>query len=102
MEILLALFGVAAFVLIVLCYNAFSWGYVSYVLYGWFILPIFQDAPQISILQFVGISLFLSAIKPILGPSLKSEYEDKSSQWSKIILSPWLVLLFAWFIHLFY
>jgi hypothetical protein len=102
MEVLLVLFGIVAITLVLLCYNAFSWGYVSYVLYGWFILPTFPEAPQLSILQFVGIALFLSALKPHLGPVIKSEYEDDGAKWSKIILAPWLLLLFAWFIHLFY
>ena len=102
MEILLVLIGVIGLGLGILCYNAFVWGFIAHTLYGWFILSAFADAPHFSILQFVGFALFLGALKPSLGVSIKSEYEDNSKMWSKLLISPWLVLLFAWFIHLFY
>jgi hypothetical protein len=53
-------------------------------------------------LQFVGFALFLGALKPSLGVSIKSEYQDNKTMWGKLLITPWLVLLFAWFIHLFY
>lgn len=102
MEILLVIFGVIGLGFAILTYNAFVWGFVAHTLYGWFVLSAFPDAPHFSILQFVGFSLFLSALKPQIGQSLKSEYEDNGKMWGKLLLTPWLVLLFAWFIHLFY
>lgn len=102
MEILLLLIGIVGLTLVILCYNAFIWGFIAHTLYGWFILSAFADAPHFSILQFVGFSLFLGALKPSLGVSIKSEYEDQNKMWGKILITPWLVLLFAWFIHLFY
>ncbi len=102
MEILLVIFGVIGLALTILTYNAFVWGLVAHTMYGWFVLSAFPDATHFSILQFVGFSLFLSAIKPSIGESFKSEYEDNGKMWSKLLLTPWLVLLFAWFIHLFY
>lgn len=102
MEILLVLIGVVGLTLGILCYNAFVWGFIAHTLYGWFILSAFADAPHFSILQFVGFALFLGALKPSLGVSIKSEYEDNSKMWSKLLVTPWLVLLFAWFIHLFF
>lgn len=103
MEVLLVLVGVIGVVLAILCYNAFVWGYISHTLYGWFILSAFADAPQLTILQFVGISLFLTALKPQGGhPNIKSEYEDNSKMWGRLLITPWLVFLFAWFIHLFF
>lgn len=102
MEILLVIIGVIGLALAILTYNAFVWGFVAHTLYGWFVLSAFTDAPHFSILQFVGFSLFLTALKPHMGLSLKSDLEDDSKMWSKLLLSPWLVLLFAWFIHLFY
>jgi hypothetical protein len=102
MEILLVLVGVIGLTLGILCYNAFVWGFVAHTLYGWFILSAFADAPHFSILQVVGFALFLGALKPSLGVSIKSEYEDNSKMWGKLLITPWLVLLFAWFIHLFY
>jgi len=102
MEILLVVFGVIGLTLGILCYNAFVWGFIAHTLYGWFILSAFADAPDFTVLQFVGFSLFLGALKPSLGLSIKSEYEDNSKMWGKLLITPWLVLLFAWFIHLFY
>lgn len=102
MEVLLALIGAIGLAIAILCYNAFVWGFVAHTLYGWFILSAFADAPQFSILQFVGFALFLGALKPKLGSVVKSEYEDPNKMWFNLLLSPWLVLGFAWFIHLFY
>ncbi len=102
MEILLVLIGVVGLTLGILCYNAFVWGFIAHTLYGWFILSAFADAPHFTVLQFVGFALFLGALKPSLGLSIKSEYEDNSKMWSKLLITPWLVLLFAWFIHLFF
>lgn len=102
MEILLVIFGVIGLALAILTYNAFVWGFVAHTLYGWFILSAFPNATHFTVLQFVGFALFLSALKPQLGQYLKSEYEDNSKMWSKLLITPWLVLLFAWFIHLFY
>ena len=102
MEVLLVLLGVIGLSLAILCYNAFVWGFIAHTLYSWFILSAFADAPHFTVLQFVGFSLFLSALKPNLGISIKSEYEDNSKMWSKLLITPWLVLLFAWFIHLFF
>lgn len=102
MEVLLGLIGIVVLTIGILCYNAFVWGFIAHTLYGWFVLSAFADAPHFSILQFVGFSLFLSAIKPSLGLSIKNEYEDSNKMWTKLLVTPWLVLLFAWFIHLFY
>jgi len=102
MESLLVLIGVIGLTLGILCYNAFVWGFIAHTLYGWFILSAFADAPHFTVLQFVGFSLFLTAIKPSLGVSIKSEYEDNGKMWGNLLLTPWLVLLFAWFINLFF
>ena len=84
----------------VIVYSAFSWGFVSHIAYGWFILPVFPTLPHFTVLQFVGFALFLSTIFRSSGSNIKDEYVDKSKFWQTIILAPWLALAMSWLLHL--
>ena len=83
----------------ILCYHVFSYGYVTYVFYGWFVLPYFPQLPHFSVIQFVGVMLFMGAIRPYSTNHLKDECEDKTSKSISIILSPWFLLLVGSIIH---
>jgi hypothetical protein len=102
MEFLIVFLGVIGSVLFILTYNAFVWGFVTHTIYNWFILTVFPDAPELSVFQFVGIAMFIRALHPLTSlVSIKEEYKDEKAQWLNVFLTPWLVLIFAWFIHLF-
>jgi hypothetical protein len=99
-EALLTLIGVIGFITLLVLYGAFSWGYVSHTFYGWFILPIFNDLPHFTVIQFVGFSLFLNTIIRHGATHIKDEYKDKITEHVSVFLMPWLVLLFGWFIKI--
>jgi uncharacterized membrane protein len=99
-EALLTLIGVIGFITLLVLYGAFSWGYVSHTFYGWFILPIFNDLPHFTVIQFVGFSLFLNTIIRHGATHIKDEYKDKTTEHVSVFLMPWLVLLFGWFIKI--
>lgn len=87
------------FIIGVIVYNAFSYGYVASVFYGWFILPMFPNLPHFTYLQFVGITLFLIALFPKHSSSnVKSEYKDDNGLWGTF-LKPWILLILGAIIH---
>jgi len=98
MEVLFTLIGVIGFIALIVLYGAFSWGYVSYTFYNWFVLPTFTDLPHFTIIQFVGFSLFLNTLIRHSSTHIKDEYKDKTTEHVSAFLMPWLVLFFGWFI----
>lgn len=92
---LITVFMVAAMVL----YSAFSWGYVSYVLYHWFILSALPTLPHFTVTQFVGIAIFLGAMMPHSTTHLKDEFVKKEERLVTFIIAPWVTLVMAWLIH---
>jgi len=97
-SIIALILGVGVVALLVL-YNSFSWGYVTFMLYNWFILPSFPASPHFSILAFVGFNLFLNAIIRSSSSHIKSEYQNQTAQWTTILLAPWLTLFISWCLY---
>jgi hypothetical protein len=85
-------------------YNAFSWGYVLFCLYNWFVLSAMPTLPVFTTLQFVGFSIFANALIRHVPPmSIKSEYtEDRTQYYVGLLMSPWITLFFAWLLHAYY
>lgn len=83
----------------VLIYSSFSWGYVAYVFYGWFVTPYIHNLPQFTITMFVGFILFISVILPKSATFIKDEYEREDLKWIYLILGPWLTLFGGWVVH---
>ena len=76
-------------------------GYVLSTLWGWFIVPIFEGMPTITIVEAIGISMFWGAlnnthIKSAIEMAKKGKEEGDNKDillFFTIILMPWLVLL---------
>ena len=96
MEILLTLIGTIGMVAILILYGAFSWGFVTYTFYNWFVLTSFPDLPHFSIIQFIGFSLFLNTVIRHGSVYIKDEYKDKKVEYIAMFLNPGLILLFGW------
>jgi hypothetical protein len=94
------LFGVF-FIVGILTYTVVSWGFVASVFYSWFILPIFPDMPEISLLSFIGIMFFLTTIFPKNTQTIKTEYTDSVTTALSWILGPWITLICGYFLSLF-
>ena len=90
--------GIGLVALLVL-YNAFSWGYVTFMLYNWFILPSFPTSPHFGVLAFVGFNIFLNAIIRSSPSHIKSEYQNQTSMWVTTLLAPWLTLFVSWCLY---
>lgn len=82
-------------------YTSLSWGFVTYTLYSWFVIPVFPNFPALSVMAFVGLHLFVNSfIRSGSTASIKDEYKDKSTQWTIMFLSPWVTLFFSWIIKI--
>ena len=100
MEALIALIGGIGLASLLIIYGAFSWGYVVYQFYGWFVLTSLPDLPHFNITQFIGFTLFLRAIMPTTSVYIKDEYINKTNQAISNFLGPWIILSFGWLIKL--
>ena len=96
---LVTLIGVLGLVAVLIIYSAFSWGFVTYKLYGWFVLSSFPTLTHFTVLQFVGFALFVNALIRHSGTQIKKEYKDEKMEYFGIVIAPWLTLTFSWFIY---
>lgn len=84
--------GLGLFVIIIV-YNSFSWGFVTYKFYNWFVLPAIAGLPHFSILEFVGFMLFLGAFIGRKSTTMvKDEYREKGTEWLILVIGPWISL----------
>jgi len=82
-------------------YGVFSWGFVCLQLYNWFVLPLgIQGLPVLSLVQMMGVYVFLKAIGYHSSTHIKDEYRDKTLLYASALLGPWLILLFAYLLRL--
>jgi len=95
MEILIAILGILAVLGVMLLYGGFSWGWVVYKFYYWFIFATFTGLPDINYWQAIGIGLFISLFKGGSHQVIKKEYVDQSSTYVTW-LGPWIVLFVGW------
>lgn len=103
MEVLVAILGVVALIIVALLYGSLSWGFVVSKFYVWFVLPLYPDAPQFTLMQFVGLMFFLSALLPkVYVGKVKKEYREDNNDALMLLLAPWISFVLGWAIHLFY
>lgn len=85
---------------ILVVYASFSWGFVAFKFYGWFILPVFPDLPHYSVIQFIGFLFFIGVFTSKGGSTqIKKELRDETSEWTMTILSPWISLILGWLMY---
>ena len=95
------LIGLAIIAAIVL-YNAFAWGYVASVFYGWFVLPYFPSFPHFTATHFIGFVLFIGVMTHKGHIYVKDEYQDKTNSWVQLFLGPWISLAAGCLVHQFF
>jgi hypothetical protein len=87
MEALIGFLGTLAVLGIFIIYNSFSWGFVLYKFYYWFLLPVFTSLPLIDFYQAVGLMLFISLFKVHI-TNIKTEKEGKTKNIISAIVIP--------------
>lgn len=96
MEILLTvtLFVIITGVLVI--YNAFAWGYVASVIYGWFLQTQFSVLPDMQWWQFAGIMFLINCFVHNGNYVFKNELKDTKNTVVGGLLGPWMTLFAAW------
>jgi hypothetical protein len=84
-----------------LIYHVFSWGFVGYNFYNWFILSQIEGAPALSMLQISGVYLFLAAITHRDREVFVDEVKDTTTTAIHSIINPWMMLVFGWLVEFF-
>jgi hypothetical protein len=99
MEIILAIFGVTAMLVI----GSIWRGYVFSVLWKWFIVPVFPAMPLLSIPVAIGIAMVVSflAYQYTYTKDDRSEAAKLGGAFGVSLLYPGLVLLMGWVVTLF-
>lgn len=80
-------------------YICFSWGFVCFKFYWWFILPVFPDMPHLDLWQCMGLMFFISLFRNHTSVSYKKE---EGKEWTDAInnlLAPWILLFIASFFN---
>lgn len=103
MEAILLILGFLAIIPILIIYEAFSWGYVASVIYGWFILTTFPQAPVLTWIQLAGIMFLVNCfVHNTTTNYIKKEYKDEIVGLGTSLIAPWLTLLGAWIFKIFF
>jgi hypothetical protein len=82
-------------------YGAFSWGFVAYKVYYWFIPLIIPTYPEFTYIQFVALMPIIGIFKSHSNTSFKDEITDKNKTAINSFLAPWFTLLAGWILHQF-
>lgn len=93
------LLGLLFLLFIVVIYSAWSWGFIAYKFYGWFILSSFNNLPHFTILQCVGFCLIISCLTRQSKLIVKDEFRDKKTEIVMDIIAPWIYLFLGWIIY---
>lgn len=101
---LIAFILVVLFFTGVLIYSSFSWGFVLFKFWHWFIMPVFFTLPSIDFYQAVGILLFISILRTKVSETpIKDEFIDNKKKTNSIVIkviAPWMVLLMGFLMKL--
>lgn len=101
LEALLLILGGLLLIAIALVYGVFAWGIVMYEFWYWFVLPVFPTLPHVTIVQCVGLMLFIGLFHTNIPQVIKKEYKDESMHNWMTVLAPPVALLVGWLIHIF-
>ena len=99
MEGFILLIGAVIFLVAVIVgsvvYESFSWGFVCFKFWGWFVLPVFTTLPHITFWQAIGLMFFISLFKAL---NYNSYNHSKDKEFEKVkltssLIAPWITLL---------
>lgn len=102
--ILMLILGAIVLFAGLIIYTSFTWGFVLFKFWYWFLLPVFTTVPEISFWQALGLMFIINLFNrksPTVG--IKDEYlkDNKKTVWALVILMPWITLGVGYCIKLF-
>ena len=93
MEIILIIIIFIVLLAAALAYGAFSWGFVMYKFWYWFLLPVFPALPQITFAHAVGLAVFIGLFHTVPTQIVKKEYKDETQGAILPLIAPWITFL---------
>jgi len=96
MEIILGIISAILLFSIFILYQSFAWGYVASVLYNWFVLSYFAEAPTLYWWHFAGFMFITNCFIHADTHHFKDEIKDKTTGTVSSIIAPWVTLFSAW------
>lgn len=98
MEVLFTLIGILGIGVLAMIYGAFAYGYVAWLFYGWFLLPAIPQAPHLTLIQLIGITFTIGAIRAKVDNKYTYRDEEVKSDvnWIGFIIGPWISLALGW------
>lgn len=100
MEILLLLLGAIAIIAFGFFYGAFAWGWVVYKFWYWFVLPVFTTLPELTLIQCIGLMMFISLFKSYPAQVIKTEYVNETAGNILQFILPPIILLIGWLVKI--
>jgi hypothetical protein len=93
MKALLSIIFGSLFVMLIVSYVTFSYGFLVFYFWKWFLMPVFPSLLYLTIYQAMGISMFIGLFKtPQM--SIKKEFKDESpAVLVGSFFAPWITLL---------
>jgi hypothetical protein len=99
--ILSGLIAIVALLAVALFYGAFAWGWVCFKFWYWFVLPVFTTLPELTLIQCIGLMMFISLFKSTQAQVINKEYvNETATNWLPIIAPP-IVLFVGWIVKIF-
>ena len=93
--------GFCGVVLLLIMYGVVAWGVVVNCFWDWYIQPVFPSLSTITFVEAIGLSLVIGLFRNHNVPQLKRQLlHNHEAHQAMIWLSPWIVLLFGWIVHL--
>jgi len=97
---LLGLVGIVLLFALGFLYGAFTWGFVMFKFWTWFVLPVFTTLPNLTIIQCVGLMMFIGLFKALPVQIIKKEYADETTVCIFQIITPIVFLIVGWLINI--
>lgn len=95
MEVIIAIILVVLAVGALLVYHSFSWGFVLFKFWGWFVVPVFSTLPVLTFWQAVGLMFIIALFH---GQHVKPKEYDEFDAATTVLIGPWLTLFVGWLI----
>ena len=96
---LIGVLGIIALLIGLVLYSTFSWGFVLYKFWAWFLIPIFPNLPQLTIMEAIGLMFMIGLFHARNYTSIKKEFKEKTTEYASMVLSPWIALIIASFFN---
>lgn len=104
MEMLILVLGaivaIVGLILVLTVYSSFSWGFVLYKFWYWFLLPVFPNLTHVSFWHCVGLTFFIGLFKNNNTASYLKDESKKTQDAIMPFVYPWIIVLVGYFFYL--